>query len=1030
MRTLLTFTFLSIPLIGAFAIFALGISLIYRASRVLNLAHGAMAMVPAYLAYVLTVRMGLPMAVGLPAAIAAGAALGVGVERFFVRRLRRQGPTAQTVGTVAVTGILIAIVSRIFGATPLTAAPVFPKGELLIGGIPVGYGELGLLVTAIAVSVGLFLFFRFTEVGLALRGAAQNRRAAALMGIDPDLAAAAAWGLGGGLAALAGVLLGAVTAIDPYFLPLQVLPAFVAVLLGGLESLPGALAGATLAGLAFGLVPLLASVPGIGAVFRYSGSPQLLLTALALVVMAVRGRRFAAADAAEAGLVTMGRPFGSLNRRRFRPLVLAGVALVVAWPFFAPFSMLGTSLLAVELTLVAISIVVLTGWVGQISLAQASFVGISAFVTGMLVRNLGLGFPANLIGGSLAAAIAAAGLGVVALRVRGLYLAVATLIFAWMSDQFLLRSPLLEADAGSSTIPGQSLGLPGSYPAFDLTARRTLFVVMVAVLVAVIFSLANLRDTKTGRAFFAVRGSEMAAVSLGIDVVRYKLIAFALAGAIAGIGGNLIMIEQRTVAPGQFLFTVSLYFLSIAVVGGLGSLGGAIAAGVLFASLSEVFFQVEALSGWLEVVSAGLLVFVLLVYPGGLAAVPSGISSLFAQRTQRLAKGLRRLGGVRIRPFSSAPGSGSAKIQKSRRRATPAPSQASTRSSGRVGTVLAVPARVVRKFLSPAAGLLTRRRGLVLSTSSGDWLASAVVPEHSGSDTQEPSDDGRVPSGELRLEALAAEAAKPSGRSQGPPLIEAQGVTVRFGGLTALKDSSLTLREGEILGLIGPNGAGKTTLFNAILGLNNPAAGTVRLHSRDVSSMPPHLRARLGLARTFQVIQLFSELSVFDNLLVATHLRNRSGLLSNLAAAATTIKAEAEARGRVKRVLSLLDLEEVADQGVKGQPFGVLRMVELGRALVTGAPLLMLDEPASGLNEAETDRLSEVIAGVRSLGVSVLLIEHDVRMVTGVSDYIYVLDQGVMIAEGPPEEIQRNPKVIAAYLGEAEEETVKEKVRS
>jgi branched-chain amino acid transport system ATP-binding protein len=282
-----------------------------------------------------------------------------------------------------------------------------------------------------------------------------------------------------------------------------------------------------------------------------------------------------------------------------------------------------------------------------------------------------------------------------------------------------------------------------------------------------------------------------------------------------------------------------------------------------------------------------------------------------------------------------------------------------------------------------------------------------------------PSTHGHHPVRERSLLAggLSAPTLDPV-RANRRPVLEVEGITVQFGGLRAVSDASLNVREGEIVGLIGPNGAGKTTLFNAILGMNDPVAGNVTLFGDDVTKLPPHLRARRGIARTFQVLQLFSELTVFDNLLVATHLHNESGVLSNLTASLRTLKAEASVRDRVHQVLDVLDLEPYADSGVRGLPFGVLRMIELGRALVTGGRLVMLDEPVSGLNNAETDRFTEVIRNVRALGVSILLIEHDVRMVTSVSDYMYVLAQGAMLAEGSPEEVQRHPDVIAAYIGE------------
>ncbi|HEX9775340.1 MAG TPA: ATP-binding cassette domain-containing protein [Actinomycetota bacterium] len=990
MPAIFTNLLLSVPLIGAYAVFSLGISVIYRASRVLNLAHGAMAMLPAYLTYSM-VQIGVPMLVALPLGIVAGAALGVAVERVFVRRLRAQGPTAQTVGTVAVAGLVIALVAKIWGTTPKVAPGVFPSKVIEIGRSGLRYGDIGLFVTAVIVSLALFTFFKKTQFGLAMRGAAQNRRAASLVGIDPDLAAAAAWALGGGLAALGGIMLAAVTNLDPYVLSLQVLPAFVAALIGGLESLPGALGGSVIAGLSFGMVPYFAGTPVIGGVVRLAGAPQLALTILALVVMAVRGRRLSGSEAAEGGFLEAGGRARSLGRKRITRGIVVTIVLVLIWPFIVPFSVLGSSLVAIRFALVAISLVVMTGWVGQISLGQASFVGISALTTGLIVRGAGIGFPINMVIAAAAAAFAGVVLGMVALRVRGLYLAVATMIFAWMTDAFLFRAPQMGAAGGSSTIPGQVLGVPGGIPTFDLTNRRTLFILMAAILAIVVSLMANLRDTKTGRAFFAVRGSEMAAASLGIDVVRYKLIAFAVSGALAGIAGNLLMIDLRTVVPNQFLFTVSLQFLAIAVVGGLGSLGGAIAAGGLFAALEEVFFRVPALSGWLEVVAAALLAAVLLLYPGGLAA----LARPFASLTDR------------VKAFVAD--------------RVPKPAGAATDGSPPVGKLAQTAAEGARRLLATTTNRLRRTPSPKREPAPPveDWYARVVVerepapgPQNNGSKPAQAPERVFVPLGEEERES--------EGRAV--KALEVEHVTVQFGGLTAVNDASLAVEAGTITGLIGPNGAGKTTLFNAILGLNDPASGRIVIHGKDATAYPPHQRARLGVARTFQVLQLFNELTVFDNLLVATHLHNDSGVLSNLAAGPKTFTAERKARQRVRDILRLLQLEEYAPSAVRGLPFGVLRMVELGRALVTGAPLVMLDEPASGLNESETDTLSKVIRDVRNFGVSVLLIEHDIRMVTNVCDYLYVLERGSMIADGPPSVVQRDPHVIAAYLGEPDAE--------
>ena len=684
---------------------------------------------------------------------------------------------------------------------------------------------------------------------------------------------------------------------------------------------------------------------------------------------------------------------------------------------------------AMEYALVAFSLVLLTGWVGQISLGQAAFVGVGAFTTGLIVRHLGIPFPVNLPLAALITAGVAALLGAVALRVRGLYLAVATLIFAWMCDAWLFPSSWLVGSGGSSSIHTRPIGRPDTYTFFDLNNKKVIYLVLVAVVAVTWYLLVNLRDSKTGRAFFAIRGSETAAVSLGIDVVRYKLLAFALSGAIAGIAGNLIMTETRTASPSAFQFTVSLFFLALVVIGGTTSLGGALAAGALFAGLAELFSRFPGLSGWLDEISFGLLLAVLLLYPGGLAAFGPAVA-------RRVRAGFDRAWGWAKPRLMRAPAPVTATNGNGNGH-----SHADADSLELGGAWPVAPDAEVVEAPAPIppgeepvesnAGKRRWRLGYKVDRRSIDLLSLARgAPAELDPAIEEPPPPIELPPElvvpEWRTMSFGPYPLPPD-RADRVPLLEADNVVVRFGGLTAVDNVSVSVREHEIVGLIGPNGAGKTTTFNAIAGLNNPAAGTIRLFGEDATRYPVHVRAQMGVGRTFQLIQLFPELTVFDNLLVATHIHNSTGLFSHLILTANAITAERDAYERVGLVIDLLGLGHVAERPVAGLPFGVLRQIEIARALVTGAPLLMLDEPASGLDNAETDEVMQLLRYVRSeLGVSVLLIEHDVRMVVSVCDYIYVVNQGKPLAEGTAGTIQRDPEVIAAYLGQAEAEEATE----
>jgi branched-chain amino acid transport system ATP-binding protein len=249
-------------------------------------------------------------------------------------------------------------------------------------------------------------------------------------------------------------------------------------------------------------------------------------------------------------------------------------------------------------------------------------------------------------------------------------------------------------------------------------------------------------------------------------------------------------------------------------------------------------------------------------------------------------------------------------------------------------------------------------------------------------------------------------------------VLEVRDLTVRFGGIRAVSGVSLAVDAGEILSIIGPNGAGKTTIFNVVTGLYRPTAGEVRLRGRPISTLPTHARARMGVARTFQNIRLFRELTVGENVRVARYGRARTGLVGALLRTPAFRRDRRETDARVAAILDGVGLGGRGHELARSLPYGDQKRVELARALAVEPSVLLLDEPAAGMSTGEADALMTLIRGLRDRGLAILLVEHHIRVVMGVSDRVVVLNHGELIAEGPPAAVRRDPAVIAAYLGE------------
>jgi sulfate-transporting ATPase len=893
-------TFFQFVVIGlgagaVYALLALGVVVIHRASGVVNFAQGAVAVMAGFEFASLTQAHGWSAGAAFAVVVALAGLLGALVYRVAIRPLRDVSRLTQVMATLAILMILQAIAVLHWSANTVIVGSFLPSSTFSVGKVTVQVSQVILLGIAGVLTLMLWSVGRFTLPGLAVSGSAENRRAVAALGWSPDVLGSSAWMIGCALGAAAGMLIAPFTGVQVNNMTLLLASTLAAALVGGFNSIPLALAGALGIGVGQALLEnYVTGIQGAGDAF-----PFLAI----VVVLALRGQ----------GITARGRfaeRMADIGAANLRARYVVPVALVLAILMLSTLGplLVGALMTSLMFGIVYLSIVVLTGYTGQLSLAQLSIGGIGALVAARLVESAHWTFVPAAIAGVAAAILVGLLFALPALRTRGLMLAIVTFgLASAMTAVVFTNGKYVGGDAGTP-VGGQSLfGL--SINTADHANRYAVLALGAFVVCALV--VANVRRGRVGRRLIAVRSNERAAAALGVNVYGIKLYAFGLSAAIAAVGGILLAFQYPIVQYDGFDPFQSLLAVAYTVIGGVGYVAGALYGALL---------------------------------------APDGVSAWL----------LNKLG------------------------------------TG------------VEKYLALFGGLAL----LVTLLANPDGLAREVARLGRAVRTRLPSRAEKHP---MPLPQVAVVRGRES-------TLEVRDLVVRFGGVTAVAGVSLTLRPGRISGLIGPNGAGKTTVIDAVTGLVRPAGGSIVLDAVDITRLPTYRRARAGISRSFQSLELFEGVSVLENLLAASEPRDRTAYLKDLAWPGEQSLAPAAVAA-----VNEFGLQQDLELRPQDLSYGQRRLVGIARAVASQPSVLLLDEPAAGLDEREAQEIAGLVRRLAtSWGIAVLLVEHDMSFVMSVCDDITVIDFGRQIAHGTPEQVRADPAVIAAYLGEPEAEAAPE----
>jgi sulfate-transporting ATPase len=891
MNEVIRFALLGLGVGSLYAFGSQGLIVIYRGTGVLNFSLGATAIAGVFMQWELQYEQGWPFLAAALVGVALSALLGALTHWVIMRPLRRASSLVRVIATL---GVLVTIQAGVvirYGSAPRQIDSWLPTDRVTLwGDVGITVDRFILIGIASASALGLWLLYRTSQFGLATEAVSESERSASAVGVSPNRIAVLNWALGSALAAIAGILVVPIITLQVTSMTALVLAALAAALVADFRSFPIATAAGVALGIGQTLVGRFVDQQGLG--------PSLpFLVIIAFLVF--RGRSLPLRDYFLRELPMIG------NGRMSWDWTIFGCLSVIFLMLTKQAKWVDALTVSLGVSIVLLSIVVLTGYAGQLSLAQYSIAGFGAWVAGRLVAVYDVPFLLGLVAGVVAAVPLGLAFALPAVRTRGINLAIVTLGLGTTMELMLFRNR--DYTGG---VQGTQVGNPDLF-GFDIgsinhPARYGIFTLAMAMLA--VWVVSNVRRGRSGRRLIAVRTNERAAAALGIDVMAAKLFAFAFAAAIAALGGILLAFRLSSISYQSFTNFTSVTYVGLALVGGVGHLLGAfVGATMATAGLNQEVFESTwgGVGKWIQLISGVAILLTVLAYQDGVAAE-----------------------WVKIFRF----------FKKARK-----------------------------------------------------WGRSYII----------------------ELSDVAAPVADDEALTRVPPRsLTMEGLTVRYGAVVAVNDVTHRVESGRVTGLIGPNGAGKTSLIDALSGFTS-AEGRVMLDDVDLSGLSATRRARAGLARSFQSLELFEDSTVFENLSVAADPQDLRSYVRDLVR-----PINPPFPPEVVRAIKEFRLDEDLHRDVKDLSYGKRRLLAIARAVAMHPSVLLLDEPAAGLSSAESAELARVVRRLADdWGMAILVVEHDMEFVMGVCDEVIVLDFGALIAAGAPEQVQSDPAVVAAYLG-------------